>query len=1116
MACVLNTTSSSSSSKPLPKNFDDVNFPFQTLLRTTQDKLSQFLSQKLIDCWKTILQKAHECHYLQRFDEEVLSRLDPSLFVHNTTVDGLIKIFSSKQELMDLFLHLATSFQNDYYTKDEFRTLLENFLQFINTCEKLPLHINGDKVPCYNAGGAEWLTSALRSQSLADAAQKRLKIFDFFSSATTQKPSNHFISRKSVTNRLDEPLLQLLKNKGLFANGLIEDALADEHFSQAECIYFLQILVKLHPSQPHTLLYWLKTVRQTLGDAVCALLLNPASYQEETSLHDVIRLLQQLVEAGSQSEEIISLLSKFHKGETRLSEVLAQLDRLKNESDAKKYPEKPLDEVLKAFSSIEQGSLVTQPLSQTELAQIAKDYQEIVSLGQKLRQSGLSTLVCRIEQIRLLCKKQPLEKSLRLEIIAIAREAVCIFYGIRPYNTQVLALLGLLNYPTKFKGRIAQIRTGEGKSTVITLLAFYNACLGKFVDIISSSRYLARRDHEKYRNFFHTFGFTTSHICTDVPTQDNFQGQIIFGTNFDFEFAILRDELQEKELRTIKKDGQVLPRPFDVVIVDEVDNLLIDSAFNSAHISIPTKAKWSWIYRLIFEFVQANKEAVGRLIKGELSLQESILSALKNKLSSYDEGRFKERIAQIEPQKFISWLQSAYKALYEEKLNSDYVIKPVEKELLTQKVYTDQIVIVDRKNTGRLNEGSRWHNGLHEFLEVKHNLPIQEESLMPSSLCHPVFFGGYSTIYGLTGTVGSSIERKEVEAIYQIDTFDTPAHKPNRRALLETKILPTADQYFIEILADIEALIAKKRPTLLLFESIQESVDFATFLQGKGIYHQLLNERQAEHEDFIIARAGTQGMVTVATNTAGRGTDITLHPKSLEHGGLHVIFTFYPQNDRVEEQGFGRAARQGQSGSARMILLQNSTLAELQAERNKSISLLSANRRERTAFEKINATYSKNFFTHFKGWQKALTDDFFSEVGKAIDAKIKGLQSPLLQPIHDYEESELELNKLFRQQMSKNTSKEFSWMVFLENAKDALRHKILHNWAELFFNRLDNIQHSIKTTESRQVAYLKAAEQLYQATKINWEKYLLSPQVAFIHYVERVTGISHITVTKDE
>lgn len=229
------------------------------------------------------------------------------------------------------------------------------------------------------------------------------------------------------------------------------------------------------------------------------------------------------------------------------------------------------------------------------------------------------------------------------------------------------------------------------------------------------------------------------------------------------------------------------------------------------------------------------------------------------------------------------------------------------------------IEIVDYDGTGRVT-GGQWQAGMYQFLQAKHGLKITPEALTAASLSHPTFFSLYHLIIGLTGTMGEAVEREEVQKIYNVDSFDVPQHFPCLRKKIPGCIAITNEEQYEILLKNIQEMQRAGRPALLLFKTIKESETFSQFLHKKSIQHQLINENQRENEDYLVVRTGDAARITIATNVATRGTDILLSPESKAVGGLCVIFTFYPNNLRVEEQGFGRAGRQGQLGDCGMIL----------------------------------------------------------------------------------------------------------------------------------------------------------------------------------------------------
>lgn len=233
------------------------------------------------------------------------------------------------------------------------------------------------------------------------------------------------------------------------------------------------------------------------------------------------------------------------------------------------------------------------------------------------------------------------------------------------------------------------------------------------------------------------------------------------------------------------------------------------------------------------------------------------------------------------------------------------------------------MVIVDYSNTGQLRYGSRWSQGIHEFVEAKEGLEPESANLTIASLAHPSFFGRYDLLLGVTGTMGAKEERREVASVYKCLSFDVPTHRPRRLQQLPMVLhdVPTRREFGQRVIEAASAEADKGRPVLVLCLSLQDTVllrELAAAVRLPKV--QLLTKVQDEDEELVVMRAGAPGTVTIATNAAGRGTDIRLTPESVEAGGLHVIVSFLPDNLRVEEQGIGRAGRQGQPGTAQLVL----------------------------------------------------------------------------------------------------------------------------------------------------------------------------------------------------
>jgi hypothetical protein len=460
----------------------------------------------------------------------------------------------------------------------------------------------------------------------------------------------------------------------------------------------------------------------------------------------------------------------------------------------------------------------------------------------------------------------------------------------------------------RFKGRLGQAATGEGKSISVSMTALLFALMHRHVDVITSSQALARRDAEEFHELFQFFGISASTIAVQQPSRDDFNAMVLYGTNTDFEFAQLREGTYLRQLRMIDPhgNGSWLPRVPDVVIVDESDSLLLDAACNSARIACQNGASFTWIYSPIFRFIKELKESVPATLFS-LSLQNGMLiPRLLAILREYEGGVYRSKLERISDRQLICWMNAANVALLRTR-DIHYVVKQ------------HRVVIVDYNNTGRFQESSRWSNGIHEMVEVKEGVEVEPESGTIASISHPSFFDEYRYLLAITGTAGEPQEREEIRQVYGIDTFDVPPHRPCLRKRLPTRIYRSRKEKFAAMVESVRGLCGT-RSVLVLMPDITSSIDFSTLLSAAGIRHLVLNEQQQESEDLIIYKAGQVGSVTVATNTAGRGTDIKISKALLAALGLHVIFGGFPANLRVECQGLGRSARQGQPGSNQIFI----------------------------------------------------------------------------------------------------------------------------------------------------------------------------------------------------
>ena len=547
---------------------------------------------------------------------------------------------------------------------------------------------------------------------------------------------------------------------------------------------------------------------------------------------------------------------------------------------AGKQPARTPVELAKLFS--EKSSFVDEPLSTQEANQLSALYQRLCDFAPACRQKSQMDLA-----------KLARTTQEPLEAIAAIVESIRRIFKITPYDTQLFALLALIQPVSGCKGRMGQIRTGEGKSTIIAMLAAYHVVRGRKVDIVTTTHSLGKRDQEKYQTFYRAMEVTSSHICTRQPEKREFNGEVLYGTNSDFEFALLRQELYDNQARYALGSC----RPQDVVIIDEVDSLFLDLALQEAHLAEPVPdLDDSWLYKPYLEWIRTHKHYDFKAVKQHLAGEKDSVKK--------DSKKDSKRV--LSDEELRPLFDTGKQALeYEEYV--DYMVKQ------------EHIVPVDYNNTGSPHEGCRWPKGLHEFLEAKHDVPVKARSLRVASVSHVAFFRQYKTLIGLSGTIGEVQEREEIRHLYNVDLFDVPPHFPGQLVNMPSRLVSTEIDYYKAILQSVHARLQEGRPVLILLHTIQDTRKMAEKLKEENVEPQLLTAFQQEEEAYLLTRAGQGYVVTVATNAAGRGTDIILSEESKRAGGLHVIFGFCPINLRVQRQGEGRAGRQGQPGTSEII-----------------------------------------------------------------------------------------------------------------------------------------------------------------------------------------------------
>jgi preprotein translocase subunit SecA len=476
------------------------------------------------------------------------------------------------------------------------------------------------------------------------------------------------------------------------------------------------------------------------------------------------------------------------------------------------------------------------------------------------------------------------------EAAAVVREASKRVLGLRHYDVQLIG--GIILH----QGRIAEMKTGEGKTLVATLPAYLNALTGKGVHIITVNDYLAKRDRDEMGRVHEFLGLTVGviiHGQSQVEKQEQYGADITYGTNNEFGFDYLRDNM------VVYKEEKV-QRDLNYVIVDEVDSILIDEARTPLIISGEGE-KSTEFYRVADFFVKSLKE------ESDYTIDEKANSVILTDegVETAEKYFHVENYADPENMNIQHHVVQALKANYMMKNEKDYIVKDGE------------VIIVD-EFTGRLMEGRRYSDGLHQAIEAKENVKVEKESKTLATITFQNYFRMYKKLAGMTGT--AQTEESEFREIYGLDVILIPTHKPVVRKDQPDTIYKTVQGKYNAIVNEIAETYKKGQPVLVGTVSIEKSEILSVMLKKKGIPHQVLNAKYHEKEAEIVAQAGQKSMVTIATNMAGRGTDIKLGEGVVDLGGLKIIGTERHESRRIDNQLRGRSGRQGDPGESRFYI----------------------------------------------------------------------------------------------------------------------------------------------------------------------------------------------------
>jgi len=504
-------------------------------------------------------------------------------------------------------------------------------------------------------------------------------------------------------------------------------------------------------------------------------------------------------------------------------------------------------------------------------------------------------------------EQETLDKYLN-DVFAMVREAGKRVLGMRHYDVQLVGGMVL------HEGKIAEMKTGEGKTLVATLPVVLNAVLGKGVHVVTVNDYLAQRDATEMGKLYDFFGLTTGVVVggmEDYERKKAYECDVTYGTNSEFGFDYLRDNM-------VYEWDQKVQRGHYYAIVDEVDSILIDEARTPLIISGPANKRTE-------DYIRADK--VAKMLEKDkhftIDEKDRVVLLTEEGIKKAEELFGVDNLYTPENAVLAHHLDQALKANYLFKEGRDYIVRKGE------------VLIVD-EFTGRIAEGRRFSEGLHQALEAKEGVEIQEESQTFAETTYQNYFRLYEKLAGMTGT--AQTEATEFLEIYGLEVISIPTNKPVARKDLNDLVYKTEEEKFEAVVKKVKELHKKGQPVLIGTTSVKKSEYLSSLLKKENIPHTVLNAKHHEKEAEIIAQAGRKGAVTVATNMAGRGVDIKIDDEVRELGGLYIIGTERHESRRIDNQLRGRSGRQGDPGVSQFYLsLEDDLLRIFGSDRIKKI-----------------------------------------------------------------------------------------------------------------------------------------------------------------------------------
>ena len=525
-----------------------------------------------------------------------------------------------------------------------------------------------------------------------------------------------------------------------------------------------------------------------------------------------------------------------------------------------------------------------------EIKRIRSIVEEINGLEPELLSLSDTSLRAKTEEFKARLANGETLDDILPEAFAVVREASKRVLGMRHFDVQMIGGIVL------HRGNIAEMRTGEGKTLVATLPVYLNALSSKGVHVVTVNDYLAKRDSEWMGRLYNFLGLSTGLIVAGLDydqRKQSYGADITYGTNNEFGFDYLRDNM-------VVHADQMVQRPLNYAIVDEVDSILIDEARTPLIISGPGERSTERYYELA--------KVVPHLVRDEdytIDEKQKTIAPTEEGIAKVEKMLHIENLYDSSNLELNHLLSASLRAYAMMERDKDYVVKDGE------------VVIVD-EFTGRLMFGRRYSDGLHQAIEAKEGLRVERESQTLASITFQNYFRMYEKLSGMTGT--AKTEEQEFNNIYGLEVYEIPPNKVLARVDMPDLIFKTKDAKYRAVVRDVVERHKTGQPILVGTTSITQSEMLSDMLTKAGVPHNVLNAKHHEKEAEIVANAGQYGMVTIATNMAGRGTDISLGEGVAELGGLHILGTERHESRRIDNQLRGRSGRQGDNGSSQFFL----------------------------------------------------------------------------------------------------------------------------------------------------------------------------------------------------